>query len=138
MQTRTLYRPVGLKELELIAQSGWKKFPPRLEWQPIFYPVLNHAYAAQIASEWNTKDPSSGFCGIVTEFDLPESHYSKFEVQNVGGIIHNELWVPAEELEAFNQQIIGPIRLVETYFGDGYSAPDDPGLADLLLKSKKR
>jgi hypothetical protein len=37
----TLYRPVGIKELELIATAGWKRFPPRLFWQPIFYPVLN-------------------------------------------------------------------------------------------------
>jgi hypothetical protein len=36
-----LYRPVGPKELELIEQSGWKKFPPRLPEQPIFYPVMN-------------------------------------------------------------------------------------------------
>ena len=136
MKTITLYRPVGLKELELIWQSGQKKFPPRLEWQPIFYPVLNPAYAAQIASEWNTKDPSSGFCGIVTEFDLQESFYSKFEVQNVGGIIHNELWVPAEELEEFNQKIVSPIRLVEAYFGDGYSSPGDPGLTELLLSKR--
>ncbi|WP_431215309.1 hypothetical protein ACQ86N_11730 [Puia sp. P3] len=41
MKTIKLYRPVGLRELELIQHSGWKGFPPRLEWQPIFYPVLN-------------------------------------------------------------------------------------------------
>lgn len=46
-----LYRPVGLKELQLIIDSGYKKFPPRLSWQPIFYPVLNQAYAEQIALE---------------------------------------------------------------------------------------
>ncbi len=28
--TTTIYRPVGPKELELIEQSGWKMFPPRL------------------------------------------------------------------------------------------------------------
>jgi hypothetical protein len=28
MATLTLYRPVGSKELELIAQAGWKAFPP--------------------------------------------------------------------------------------------------------------
>ena len=46
----TLFRPVGLKELELIAESGWRAFPPRLEWQPFFYPVLNVEYAEQIAT----------------------------------------------------------------------------------------
>ena len=41
----TLYRPVGPKELELIAASGYREFPPRLPDQPIFYPVLNEEYA---------------------------------------------------------------------------------------------
>lgn len=50
-----LYRPVGIKELELIALSDWAAFPPRLPHQPIFYPVLNFQYAAQIARDWNTK-----------------------------------------------------------------------------------
>lgn len=40
-----LYRPVGVKELGLIAELGFKAFPPRLPYQPIFYPVLNFAYA---------------------------------------------------------------------------------------------
>ena len=66
LETMTLYRPVGLKVLELIAQSGFKGFPPRLPMQPIFYPVLTFEYAVQIAREWNTKDPVSGFVGFVT------------------------------------------------------------------------
>jgi hypothetical protein len=31
---------VGPGELELIAASGYRPFPPRLPEQPIFYPVL--------------------------------------------------------------------------------------------------
>lgn len=50
----TLYRPIGEKELILIAESGFKAYPPRLEWQPIFYPVLNEKYACEIAEQWNT------------------------------------------------------------------------------------
>src|SRR5262249_22495793 len=44
-ETLSLYRPVGPKELALIEQSGFSAFPPRLPWQPIFYPVLNEEYA---------------------------------------------------------------------------------------------
>lgn len=33
----------------------------------------------------------------------------------VGGPIHSELWVPAEELEIFNQHIVGSIKVVEAY-----------------------
>jgi len=123
METVKLYRPVGLKELELIMQSGWKKFPPRLKWQPIFYPVLNQRYAAQIASEWNTGDAFSGYCGVVTEFDVAEDHYRKYKVQHVGGAVHEELWVPAEELEEFNNNIIGDIRIIEAFFGEGFELP---------------
>jgi hypothetical protein len=47
----TLYRPVGQKELDLITASGFTAYPPRLDWQPIFYPVLTEAYAAFIARE---------------------------------------------------------------------------------------
>ncbi len=70
MKTTKLYRPVGLKEMELITESDFKSFPPRLDWQPIFYPVMNQEYAEQIAKEWNTPDEFSGYCGIVTAFDV--------------------------------------------------------------------
>lgn len=43
-----LYRPVGEAELALIPESDFRKFPPRLSFQPIFYPVLNEEYATQI------------------------------------------------------------------------------------------
>jgi len=136
MKTITLYRPVGIKELELIMQSGWKKFPPRLEWQPIFYPVLNQPYAAQIASQWNTRDEFSGHCGIVLGFFVEEGFCSRYTVQNVGGAIHNELWVPAEELEEFNSHIVGNIHVVEAFFGEGYQPPANETLSQMLEKFK--
>ncbi|MFT3682493.1 MAG: ADP-ribosylation/crystallin J1 [Ferruginibacter sp.] len=118
MKLITLYRPVGQKELDLIKESSYKKFPPRLEWQPIFYPVTNQPYAEEIALKWNTEDEFSGYAGYVTAFDLPDEYICKFPVQNVGGEIHNELWVPAEELEEFNSNIIGEIRIVKSFFGE--------------------
>lgn len=110
--TTTLYRPVGQKELALIEQSGWKKFPPRLPDQPIFYPVMNEEYAIQIARDWNVAASGSGF---VTKFEVKTEYLSKFEIQNVGGQIHNELWVPAEELEEFNSNIIGKIEITKSF-----------------------
>lgn len=68
--TITLYRPVGQIELNLIRNSGFKEFPPRLLFQPIFYPVLNKEYATKIARDWNTKDAASGFTGYVTRFKV--------------------------------------------------------------------
>lgn len=114
--TTTLYRPVGPKELALIEQSGWKEFPPRLFDQPIFYPVMNEEYAIQIARDWNV--PASG-SGFVTKFAVNSDYLQKFEVQNVGGEIHNELWVPAEELEEFNSNIVGLIEVTKSFYPEG-------------------
>ncbi len=108
-----LYRPVGEKEKELIEQSGFAKFPPRLDWQPIFYPVLNQRYAEEIAGKWNTKDADSGYKGYVTRFEVEDHYISAFPVQTVGASYHQELWIPAEVLEDFNDHIIGKIEIVK-------------------------
>ena len=63
-----LHRPVGEAELGLIEANGWRAFPPRLAHQPIFHPVLDEAYAARIARDWNTEDAASGYAGYVTRF----------------------------------------------------------------------
>ena len=85
-----------------------------------FYPVLNFEYAAQIAKDWNTNDEFSGFAGFVTEFEVSESYFSSFEIQNVGGANHNELWVPAEKISEFNDQIIGRIRVSGAFYGEQF------------------
>lgn len=121
MQTTIkLYRPVGKKELELIAESDYKAYPPRLTWQPIFYPVTNFEYAAQIAKEWNTPSEFSGYCGFVTAFDIDADYVSKFDVQNVGGFEHNELWIPSEELAEFCTHIVGKIEVLASFYGEKY------------------
>lgn len=108
----TLFRPVGQRELELVAESGWRAFPPRLAFQPIFYPVLYEDYAIQIARDWNTKDAASGFMGYVLRFRVSAEFASRYPVQTVGGAVHKELWVPAEDLDEFNRNIVGPIELI--------------------------
>ena len=112
MSTKTLYRPVGPAELELIRDSGWKEFPPRLPEQPIFYPVLNQKYAAQIARDWNVKESGSGY---VTRFEVKSDYLEQFPRQVVGGSVHEELWIPAEELSEFNSNIVGLIEVVESF-----------------------
>jgi hypothetical protein len=113
LSTVTLYRPVGLEELELIELSGWKAFPPRLPEQPIFYPVTNEDYAAQIARGWNTKFGS--LHGYVTRFDVDANYVSRFERKVVGGRQHEELWIPAEELDEFNENIVGEIEVTQRF-----------------------
>lgn len=130
----TLYRPIGLQELQLIIDLAFKAFPPRLEWQPIFYPVLNQEYAEQIAEKWNTKDEFSGYCGIVTKFDLPTDYLQKYEVHNVGGFIHNELWIPSEELNEFNSKIVGQIEIVKVFKGDNFDILSNDAATLYVLK----
>jgi hypothetical protein len=120
MELQTLYRPVGQIELDLIKESGYKAFPPRLSWQPIFYPVLDFDYACTIAREWNTNDNVNGNVGYVTQFDIPLDYFKEFEVHNVGAKNHNELWVPAEKLEIFNSKITGGIKVVKAFYGENY------------------
>ncbi len=113
--TVTLFRPVGQRELELIGESGWQRFPPRLSWQPIFYPVLEEEYAVRIAREWNTKDPNSGFVGYVVSFQIDKDYAGRFEPHKVGDGSCVEYWVPAEEMNDFNNHIIGPIALIHAF-----------------------
>ncbi len=119
LEAVTLYRPVGAKELELIEEANFLAFPPRLYFQPIFYPVLNEDYATQIAREWNTKDEASGFMGYVTRFKVKADYLSKFEIQTVGAAnVHQEYWIPAEDLDAFNKNLIGRIEVISTFIGE--------------------
>ncbi|MEW7986681.1 MAG: hypothetical protein ACH255_02735 [Candidatus Thiodiazotropha sp.] len=56
-----MYRPTGPNELKLVKDSGYKKWPPRLPEQPIFYPVTNEQYAKEIATKWNINDSGVGY-----------------------------------------------------------------------------
>ena len=114
-----LYRPVGMHELRLIFESGMTAFPPRLPEQPIFYPVLNIDYARQIAFGWNTKD--APYAGYVTEFEVDDDYIRQFERQVVGNRLHEELWIPAEELDTFNQHILRKIKVVDARFGKKFT-----------------
>jgi hypothetical protein len=121
-----LYRPVGEAELRLIANAGFRAFPPRLSHQPIFYPVLDRDYAVQIARDWNTKDAASGFAGWVTDFAIDDLFAERCPVQVAGARQHRELWVPAEDLAEFNRHIIGEIRVTAGFAGTGYAGEFDP------------
>jgi hypothetical protein len=120
-ETRDVFRPVGLFELQRIQAAEYRAFPPRLETQPIFYPVLNLEYAIQIARDWNTKDMKSGYMGAATRFAVSADYLDRFDVQTVGAAIHQELWIPSEELEEFNRHIQGLIRIEAVFYGEKFS-----------------
>jgi hypothetical protein len=108
----TLWRPVGPRELELIRSADMRAFPLRLPDQPIFYPVLSEDYAAKIARDWNV--PASG-SGFVTRFDVRRSFLDNYSIQKAGGSAHLEYWIPAEDMIAFNEAIVGEIEVVAKF-----------------------
>lgn len=115
-----LFRPVGRQEMGKIYRLGGKGFPPRLPEQPIFYPVTNLDYAAQIARDWNTKDSRSGYCGFVTSFYVDADYLQGFKVRRVGAQVHQEYWIPAESLDEFNHHILGGIKIETVFYGAAY------------------
>jgi hypothetical protein len=110
--TVTLYRPTGPEELELVRASCFKRWPPRLPDQPIFYPVTNEAYAAQIARDWNVKASGAGY---VTRFHVRAEFMARYKIEKVGGAEHTEWWIPAEDLEQMNDNIVGTIEVTQEF-----------------------
>lgn len=110
--TTLLFRPIGPAEFDLLRSSGWRRWPPRLPEQPIFYPVTNFRYAAEIASRWNVEESGAGY---VTRFRVLRTFMARFGVQTVGAAHHTEWWVPAEELEDLNENIVGAIEVIARF-----------------------
>jgi hypothetical protein len=108
----TLFRPTGPKELQLVSESGFRAWPPRLPGQPIFYPVTNEGYAIEIARDWNVKASDSGF---VTRFHVRRSFMDRYKVEKVGGSGHTEWWIPAQDLAEMNENIVGLIEVVHEF-----------------------
>ncbi|MCC8247725.1 hypothetical protein [Saccharothrix luteola] len=109
-----LWRPTGRAELDLVAASRWRAWPPRLPDQPIFYPVANRWYATKIAREWNV--PAEGV-GFVTRFSVRRDFLDRYPVRQAGGRDVLEHWVPAEDLEEFNANVVGEIVCEAEYRG---------------------
>ncbi|MEL8055786.1 MAG: hypothetical protein AAGK66_06510 [Pseudomonadota bacterium] len=67
-----------------------------------------------IAKNWNVKynDDKKGY---VTKFDVRADVANAYERQVVGGRECEEIWVPAEELDAFNEAIIGKIEVIASF-----------------------
>ena len=74
--------------------------------------MLNEDYATRIARDWNVK--ASGV-GYVTRFRVRKSFLDHYEVQQVGGQTILEYWIPAEDLEEMNDNIVGTIEEVATF-----------------------
>lgn len=110
-----LWRPVGKTELEKIEAAGMKGFPARLPEHPVSCPVLSFGYAEKIARDWNSTRSDHDHLGFVTAFELDDGFAESFEANEAGGTAHRELWIPATEMEALNNNLLGPIEVVASY-----------------------
>ena len=74
--------------------------------------MLNEDYATRIARDWNVKASGVGF---VTRFHVRKSFLDRYDVQQVGGETILEYWIPADDLEEFNDNIVGTIDEVARF-----------------------
>lgn len=102
----TLYRTVNGDDLSALRARQWKGFPPCAE--AAFYPALNARFARDLMSSQEGEVTLH-----LTRFRINAGYVRSFEVQTLSGEVYEELWVPAEELEAFNRNIVGRIAVVE-------------------------
>ena len=90
---------------------NYSSYPPCLQEQPIFYPVLNETYATQIARDWNA-NYNRPKIGHITRFHVRTDYLAHFEIHSAGSVIHQEYWIPAERLDEFNWNIVGLIEVI--------------------------
>ena len=69
-------------------------------------------------------DEDSDGVGFVTAFEIPEEYFNLFQVQTVGLAHHHELWVPATQLEEFNDAIVNGIRVEKAFIGKKFAISD--------------
>ena len=53
----------------------------------------------------------------MTRFEVRSDFLDRYEVQVVGGSQHSEYWIPAEELDQFNRNIVGEIEVLAEFRG---------------------
>ncbi|MEY9861380.1 hypothetical protein ABH935_007021 [Catenulispora sp. GAS73] len=63
----------------------------------------------QIAQDWNVAASGPGF---VTRFAVTTAFARRYPTRQAGGRGHLELWIPAEDVEAVNAHLVGPIEVV--------------------------
>lgn len=107
-----LYKPLSPKQLAAVISSGWRRFSADTPEQKVFYPKLHLEYAEKIARQWDAAQYEAGF---VVKFKVPSQFVEHYDIQSVGYDEHREYKVPITELDRFNRQIIGPIRLISAF-----------------------
>jgi hypothetical protein len=77
-----------------------------------FLSVLSEKYATQIAY---VRDQTSGFAGYVLRFSVRTEFLKDYEVHVLGSSDHREYWIPASDLQKFNDNIVGAIEIIAEF-----------------------
>ena len=51
----------------------------------------------------------------MTQFEVTRSFLDAYEVRQVGGSVHLEYWIPADDLGALNDAIAGEIKVTAEF-----------------------
>ncbi len=108
-----LYRAMGPGQLLCIQKSNWRAFPARLPDQAFFYPLSNLALAQNIARQWNQQRSGAGF---VVEFSVNARFLQAYQKDELAGGEGYEYRIPAQDMDALNAQLVGPIKVVDACF----------------------
>lgn len=104
LQLQTLYKPVGQRELALIERSGWTRFPPRIARRPVFYTDMNDEPAGSGAVQE---------ASYIIKVHVRKEYLKKYAFTFNDDNDHDELRVPTDSLEDFNNNIIGLIEVAK-------------------------
>ncbi len=102
IQLQTLYKPVGERELTMIERSGWTRFPPRIARRPVFYTDM---------TEDNAGNNAVQEAAYIIKFHVRKEYLKKYAITHNHTSDHDELRVPTDALEDFNNNIIGLIEV---------------------------
>lgn len=108
--TLRVYRPVGDVELRRILAGGRTRFPPLLPSQRHFFPMRTRSSAENLAREFRELGRGAGH---VLACDVRAAFLSRYPQHGLGE--HVEHRIPAEDLDAFNDAIVGLIEVVATF-----------------------
>ncbi len=110
-----LWRPIGEQELGKIEASGMRAFPVTTRHEPIFFPVHSFEYADKIARSWNSVEEDYQFLKFIVMFSLTDKFLARYATQSACEGRYVEYWIPPEDLDEVNENIIGQIEVVAEY-----------------------
>jgi hypothetical protein len=49
------------------------------------------------------------------QFEVLEAFMTRYKIEQVGGAHHTEWWIPAEDIDALNENIVGLIEVIREF-----------------------